>query len=182
MFSTTGCSVDIQFSVVTVQSMTMGQQGTDTVLYEQISGTGYDFSMWITGGDGTFGIWADWLVKDLNEHLSNSGNNIDSEYVKYNTLSYEPEEIANKIAASLEKDVPVIFATNRDSKVSCEFGNNGEQMILGAHFVTITGIQIDNISNDIILAISTWSDDTTVSLNEFYMEKKGGSRTIIMEK
>lgn len=164
-----------------VQAMTMGQYGKDTVLYKEIGKTGYDFSMWITGGDGTFGIWADWLVKELNEHLSNSGNDIDSEYVKYNTLSYEPTEIANKIAASLEKDIPVIFATNLDSKVLYHGVNVNLSDALGAHFVTITGIQMDTITGENTLIISTWSFEATTSLNDFYMQNTDGSRTVIFE-
>ncbi|MBQ7765988.1 MAG: hypothetical protein IJ397_04000 [Lachnospiraceae bacterium] len=155
--------------------------GKDTTLYEQISGAGYDFSMWITEGDGTFGIWADWLVKELNEHLSNSGNDIGGEYVKYNMLVYEPTEIANKIAASLEKDVPVIFATNLNSEVQHYGVNVNLSDVLGSHFVTITGIHQDTITGENTLIISTWSFEATTSLNDFYVQNTKGSRTIIFE-
>ncbi len=167
--------------IIAFQSMNMLPYHSSTLYLEQLKCMGFNYSMAITDGNGTFGIWADWLEMAINDYLGDNKDDIDFKYTKYNTRSYEQEEMANMIMASLDKDVPVIFSTNLNSKVSCKLSYTGRTQVLGSHFVTITGINIDTISNNVNLTISTWSDSATTSLNEFYNETNGGSRTIIME-
>lgn len=173
-------SVDY-WCVTATQSIAMLPYSVSQSYYEQMGNIGYTFAMSITDGTGTMGVWADWLKNAINNYLWSSGYGDVGQYNRYFTQSYEPEVIANKIMMSLNRNIPVIFATNRNSTVKYQGVNVNSTNELGSHFVTITGINIDTISGEITLTISTWSFMAIVSLNEFYSEVQGGSRVVIFE-
>ena len=89
--------------------------------------------------------------------------------------------MANMIISSLEKDIPVVFASNMNSEVQYQGVNVNRTGQLGSHFVTITGIKVDTITEERTLIISTWSYMATISLNDFYDQGGIGSRVIILE-
>ena len=154
--------------------------GSNEMAYTYYANSGYDFAMLLTDGTGTWGISGKEITSSLNEYLNDNGYT-NEQYKKYSTLSFKPEEIANKMIISLEKDIPVIFLTNLNSEVICEGVDEKIDDTLKTHYVAVTGISMDTITGEITLIISTWSYKATTSLNAFYDDVWGGSRTIILE-
>ena len=60
--------------------------------------------------------------------------------------------------------------TNYFSNVTCECEYDSTPSKLNTHYVTITGIKIDEITGDTVLIFSTWSDRATARLNDFYLD------------
>lgn len=154
--------------------------GVSPLYYQQIDALGYSFSMVITGGDGTSGIPTYWLELAINNYLCNNEYS-DHQYKKYDTRSCGKEEIEKKLALSLDRNIPVIFLTNTNSKVGYQGVNVNKTGEFGTHFVAITGVCIDTISGKTTLIISTWSYMATTSLNDFYNEECLGSKFVILE-
>lgn len=172
---------DVVKPAVTISvAWSIKENGIDIFEHCQYAIAGYNFAMLISDDTGTWGISAKEITSSLNDYLNDNGY-ADEKYKKYYTLSFEPEEIANKMIISLEKDIPVIFLTNLDSAVTCEGVNVNIGDELGTHYVTVTGISKDSITGEITLTVSTWSYMANSSLNAFYDESWKTSYTIILE-
>lgn len=72
--------------------------------------------------------------------------------------------------------------TNYFSDVTCQRENKLTESDLDTHYVTITGINIDEITGDTVLIFSTWSDIATAKLNDFYLDIWKGSTVFILER
>lgn len=161
-------------------ALSMLVNGNDMIEHAEYANAGYNFTMLITAGCTTWGVFSNELTSSLNDYLSDQGYT-DEQYNEYDTCSYEPEEIANKIIVSLEKDIPVIFLTNFESGVPYQGVNVEVSDTFGTHYVTVTGICKDTISGEITLTVSTWSYMATTCLNDYYNCILTNSKTIIFE-
>lgn len=149
--------------------------------YEDFSETGIMLSDLITKNAGTWGCFP-WMVESAFDNYSDESNYDDLNVEKYDTINLGQNRIEGLIAASLEKDIPVIFMTNYFSKVTCQCKNKSGRSYLGTHYITITGIEINEITGDTMLIFSTWSDIATVRLNDFYNDVWNGSKVFILEE
>lgn len=161
--------------------LTFTMKCTTYFFYEDMSSMGIVLSNSITGGTGTWGCFP-WMVESAFDNYIDEGNYDDLSIEKYDTINLGQNRIEGLIAASLEKDIPVIFMTNYFSKVTCQCKNKSGRSYLGTHYITITGIEINEITGDTMLFFSTWSDIATAKLNDFYFDEWGGSTVFILKE
>lgn len=89
--------------------------------------------------------------------------------VEWNSVvNLTQQEVERKIFHSLYQNKPIIFLTEINSLVMFNYPNGSSE--LGTHFITITGIERNTITNETIITASSWSKIGNVSLNELYTD------------
>jgi hypothetical protein len=170
---------------------------TDVLLNNQIPFSIPGFEDFITDYNRYIDIGSDWVAKSissdyytwgsnlisatngLNDYFSDNSNNYRAFYTFLHTPELLGPHCENTIVNSLKNDIPIILLYGKEMPAELTFKYIGEQYIdksykmRGAHFMTITGIRINNITNKKILILSSWSNMVEIDLDE-YLNHTGG--------
>lgn len=83
------------------------------------------------------------------------------------------EELENNILKSLDKDIPPIMMVGISGATPYMYDGETEMSnTMKTHFVTITGLKVDEISGVTTATISTWSEKAYIDFAGF-MEAPG---------
>lgn len=132
---------------------------------------GYKFSMLISNDTGTWGCMPFSVQNALEDYFDDKLATTDASIpqVELNSVvSLTQQEVERIIFNSLYQDKPIIFLTEINSDVLIYYAGGSQK--LKTHYVTITGISKDNITNETIITVSSWSRIGTVNLNDLYAD------------
>lgn len=126
----------------------------------------------ITDSTGTWGCDPFSLANSLNKYYVDQGIN-DIEYNYYMTDTNSREELEKNILKSLDKDIPSIMMVGISGATPYMYDGETEMnRSMKTHFVTITGLKVDEISGVTTATISTWSKKAYIDF-EGFMEASG---------
>lgn len=120
-----------------------------------------------TNGTGTWGCDPFNMLTELEKYCSDNGVNVTTDLCFASTLASQ-ESLEERILESISNDIPAVMVIGLKGATKYRFAfDDVATDSVGEHFVVITGIHIDKITNKTTLTVSTWSKKAYIDLDNF---------------
>lgn len=126
----------------------------------------------ITAKTGTWGCDPSSLQTAFEKYCLDNKLSVNAEYC-FASPTYSQKSLEERIINTISKDIPAIMMIGLLQSTEYRYDCNSKDiMSTSSHFVVITGINIDNITQKTTLTVSTWSHKAYIELDN-YLDNSG---------